>query len=707
MRIKLNIQRFAEDGKVVIDVVANTKTAEKDIDRLYNRLRELEAKDTHEIEWNGVKITGLSSLSDEELKEYDEISAKINEIKSAEAERLHEERLASLELEKQQEAIEKANNKINEWVGNTMTLSNGLKLVRKNAENIDEQFKKTNINIKGVGNKISGIVKKVGKWALALLGIRTVLSILSRSFSTLTQYNTELGEKVENMRLLLATAFEPIITWLVNMAERLLSVIGTIYKTLFGVDLYARAGALSANKMAKGYSGASKSAKDLKKQLAGFDEMNVLQDTTEASTGGGGGAGSSNHVFNLTPNLKPIDLDTIITWVKDFVDKLIKWINETIANIDPKQLANGISKLIVGLIDIVNKTFTDINWGELVSKLIQTIMALDWPSIIGGLLENIIITSFIFPIELLLGIIDGILTGIINFIEDPTQWDGAGKEIIEGLWEGLKKAISKIWELFKSIIEKFKQIFGIHSPSTVFMDFGKMIIEGLVNGIKALLNMVTTIFKGIVTTIKSILGVIGDWIYNHVIAPVINYFRNMWDTLTTGFTNIWNKIKEIFNNIKNFISGIITNVISLFKNIGTKVGDAIGGAFKNAINSVLGAVEKILNSPIRSINSLLTKINKVPGINIKKLSTFSFPRLAKGGIINQPGRGVMVGNAIVGERGAEGVIPLTDSQQMALLGEAIGKYITINANITNSMNGRVISRELQKIQNERNFSYNS
>ena len=74
--------------------------------------------------------------------------------------------------------------------------------------------------------------------------------------------------------------------------------------------------------------------------------------------------------------------------------------------------------------------------------------------------------------------------------------------------------------------------------------------------------------------------------------------------------------------------------------------------------------------------------------------------------VEDEGRGVPVGSAIGGERGAEGVIPLTDSQQMALLGEAIGRYITINANITNTMNGRVISRELQKVQNDSDFAFN-
>ena len=63
--------------------------------------------------------------------------------------------------------------------------------------------------------------------------------------------------------------------------------------------------------------------------------------------------------------------------------------------------------------------------------------------------------------------------------------------------------------------------------------------------------------------------------------------------------------------------------------------------------------------------------------------------------------------AVGGEAGREGVIPLTDSQAMETLGEAIGRYITINANITNTMNGRVISRQLQKIQNDSNFAYNS
>ena len=107
-----------------------------------------------------------------------------------------------------------------------------------------------------------------------------------------------------------------------------------------------------------------------------------------------------------------------------------------------------------------------------------------------------------------------------------------------------------------------------------------------------------------------------------------------------------------------------------------------------------------------SINKLINVINKVPGVNLGTLPTFNLPRLAVGGIVNMPSRGVPIGGAIAGESGAEGVIPLTDTQAMETLGATIGKYITINANITNTMNGRVISRELQKINTNNDFARN-
>ena len=68
------------------------------------------------------------------------------------------------------------------------------------------------------------------------------------------------------------------------------------------------------------------------------------------------------------------------------------------------------------------------------------------------------------------------------------------KNIAIGLWEGIKKygqiAINGIKNFGLWILEAFKNILGIHSPSTEFFNFGQNIVMGLFNGIKSLVGLV-------------------------------------------------------------------------------------------------------------------------------------------------------------------------------------------------------------------------
>lgn len=208
--------------------------------------------------------------------------------------------------------------------------------------------------------------------------------------------------------------------------------------------------------------------------------------------------------------------------------------------------------------------------------------------------------------------------------------------------------------------------------------------------------------------IKEVLGTVGQWIYDHIIKPVADFFSGLWQGIKDGVGSAVQWVKDKFKTIVDFFINLISKIVGLFKKIGTKVGDAISGAFKAVINGVLKAIENILNFPIKSINKLINVINKVPGINLGNLPTFKLPRLAKGGIINQPGRGVPIGygQAIGGENKMEGVIPLTDSQQMMLLGEAIGKFVRIDNVIDVNMDSRRINRILQSSSNRVNFASN-
>lgn len=61
-----------------------------------------------------------------------------------------------------------------------------------------------------------------------------------------------------------------------------------------------------------------------------------------------------------------------------------------------------------------------------------------------------------------------------------------GKNIVEGIWEGIQNAIGwftdKITGFFSGIIDGVKGMLGIHSPSRVFADMGKNMALGLGQG---------------------------------------------------------------------------------------------------------------------------------------------------------------------------------------------------------------------------------
>lgn len=76
--------------------------------------------------------------------------------------------------------------------------------------------------------------------------------------------------------------------------------------------------------------------------------------------------------------------------------------------------------------------------------------------------------------------------------------DGA-RQIVEGFSEKIRngnKKIHEAWDnLWNGIITWFKNLFGIHSPSTLFKGFGQNIIEGFVNGINGFIEKVRSAIK--------------------------------------------------------------------------------------------------------------------------------------------------------------------------------------------------------------------
>lgn len=486
-------------------------------------------------------------------------------------------------------------------------------------------------SLNGIGNGIEGVIKKVTRWGLALFGIRSMYNFIRGSMSTLSGYNEQLATDVEYIRFVIASTLQPVIERIIQLAYTLLSYVLYIGRAWGLISKNADFSTKAFQSGTKAAKDTNKEAKKLSKTLAGFDEMNILQDNTDTggdtSTGGGVTAPSMD-----LSNLEDVKIPKWIQWIADNRDKVLGFFIELGAIIGTIKLAKFLMTLEVG------------------ASTIGGIIA-----IIGGLI--------IF------------IKGIIDYLKDPT-------------WENFSKILAGIAVIAGGVF----LIFG-GFPALIALIVGAVIALGL------------AIYKNW-DNIKKTLGKVGAWINDNIIKPVANFFSGLWNGITNGVKWAVNNIKSFFNSIPSFFGGIVNVIFNFFRNLGYSAGNVIAGAFRSVVNGVLRTIENVLNTPIRTINSLISTINRISPVKIGRLSTFSLPRLAKGGIVNMPGRGINYGSANIGEKAPEAVIPFTDEQVMDRLGQSIARHMVINATITNTMNGRVISREIQRVQNQSNFAMN-
>lgn len=205
-----------------------------------------------------------------------------------------------------------------------------------------------------------------------------------------------------------------------------------------------------------------------------------------------------------------------------------------------------------------------------------------------------------------------------------------------------------------------------------------------------------------------------DWIhkmFGGTIGDLYDFIVDILQDTLNSFDGLFKGIKTIFDGIIKLVKGVFTGDWKMawegLKQITKGVFDSLWAIAKWPLNMIISG----LNALIRGANRIHFNVpDWVPVIGGKQFgfNIPQIPKLEKGTILNAPGRGVPVagGAALAGEAGREAYLPLSDTQLLEELGSTIGKYITINANIPVSMNGRVISRQLQQIRNDREFAYN-
>ena len=99
-------------------------------------------------------------------------------------------------------------------------------------------------------------------------------------------------------------------------------------------------------------------------------------------------------------------------------------------------------------------------------------------SLVKGLANNL-------P-KLVSSVLDMIATIVKTFVSSIPDIVSVGKQIVEGLWNGIKSMASwitnKVKNFFSGIVDIVKGILGIHSPSRVFAGIGENMALGLSDG---------------------------------------------------------------------------------------------------------------------------------------------------------------------------------------------------------------------------------
>ena len=485
--------------------------------------------------------------------------------------------------------------------------------------------------------------------SLAIVGIRTGIYIVRNLISTVSQYNPQIKADIDYIKYVLANIFVPLIQKIISFVATLLGYVNAVMSAWFGINLFSNSSAKNFQKMQKNASGTAKSLKEAQKSLAGFDEMNVLQDSNSSAD-----SGVTASSFDLSS-------------IQGEVPSWLQWI------IDNKDLVLGIiagigtalvAMKIVGLDPILS-----LGLGITIAGIVKSVKA------IINFIQNPSWTNFVEILEGIslamvgIGVMVGVLTG--NWIP-----------LVIGLIALIVTEIVKHWDEIKNVLGAV----GTWIYDYVIMPVWNVIsaiIDNIVSGIK----LTISIIDGIFTTLISIL-----------IAP----FQTMWETAK----NIFNGVKQMFQGlvkiIKSLFSGDIKGVLEGFKTF-------LGG-FVNVIWSILKAP---INYLIKGINALIRGVNKikfdvpdwVPVIGGQRwgFNLPSIPELAKGGVISQPTQ------AIIGEAGKEAVVPLENNMEwLDLLANKLatkinssgGGYYMIN------LDGRTIQRGQAKRRQELAFAMN-
>ena len=246
---------------------------------------------------------------------------------------------------------------------------------------------------------------------------------------------------------------------------------------------------------------------------------------------------------------------TNIDW-RGLGSKIATSLNNFFSSINWGEFGLTLSDAAHGILNTLRKALADFDFIAIGKDIANFLCNIDWFGllldvgvIIGRAFVGLSATIMSGVTQLAQNIVNGFFNGIIEFFNDPFEW--------------IKEHI------VDPFINAIKDLFGIHSPSTVMMEIGGYLIQGLLNGIG-------------------------------------NLIPNLISNVTSWFGDIGTKISDTWDSVKTWTSETWTNITS---NIGGKVSsikEKISSEFNSAKDAVATTCSRIKDG-------VTTKFSEITG----------------------------------------------------------------------------------------------
>lgn len=322
----------------------------------------------------------------------------------------------------------------------------------------------------------------------------------------------------------------------------------------------------------------------------------------------------------------------ISTSIKNMKTATVRGITTMIGKVNEAlEPYGGLSGVISNLGKVAEKVFSAI--GDAIAQVIPFISSIvDWFNKYNALLIPLV--------GIIAGVVAGlkaysIIMGVINTlqaIQNALMLANPAVLIIAGIIAAITAVIAIVVLLYNKC-EWFRNL-----VNTIF-EFIKMVIQAVIDAVVGFVQSIISFIQPLIDFVKNafilwlaifttfwgtifdVVSGIAQWVWDTLLSPVINFFKNAFNTIWGIVSPIIEKIKNAFKTVGNAIKTVFEGVKSTIQ----RIFNTIANIVKTPINGIINGINKVIDK----INGLKVP-DWVPGLGGKSPNFNRIPALATG-----------------------------------------------------------------------------